>query len=71
MELTNKQKQLLINIINNAQNQGVKFLFAYEGSLVMKQKPSEETAQWYNETREEFMELQKVKNMLMEKQDGK
>ena len=64
MELNKKQKRILWNLCNNAQNQGVKFLFQYEGSLVMKQKPSKEVTQWYNETKEEFKELQKVKDFL-------
>ena len=62
--LNKKQKRMLWNMCNAAQNQGVKFLFQYEGSLVMNQKPSKEVTQWYNETKEEFKELQAIKDLL-------
>lgn len=66
MKLTDKQKRLLRSIINIAQNQGVKFLFSYEGSYCRDNVPSEEVTKWYNETKEEFRELEQIKLMLDE-----
>ena len=62
VKLTEKQKELLLRIINNAQGRGVQFLFSYEAKL---NEHSEEVTLWYKETKEEFMELEKLKKVLI------
>lgn len=60
---TKKQRELLWQLINNAQGNAVKFFIKYESGMLIKE-PSKELTEWYEESKKEFKELQKVKEML-------